>query len=122
MQLRNSVFRITGIVVVTSSLLWLLFIGWSIYASYGDCQGGLSPQPSRGCGYVLHLALYVWGDSYYVLYGVVALVIGLVLFFLSKLKRLRPESAFCGAAGVIQASEAHSNSIGIGACRNPQRG
>lgn len=79
--------RITGTLVVVLSLLWLLFVGWSIYVGYANCKGGFGPHPSQGCGYVLHLALYVWGDSYLILYGIIALAAGLALFFLSRVSR-----------------------------------
>jgi hypothetical protein len=84
----KAILKAVGVVLLVFGILILCLVGFSIYLAQGDCEGGLSPQPPQGCGYVLHLALYVWGDSYLILYGVVAIAIGLVILVFGRPRRL----------------------------------
>ncbi len=50
-----------GILVLAFGALITASVVWDILFTQGLCQGGLSPQPIQGCGYVPEMVLFHWG-------------------------------------------------------------
>jgi hypothetical protein len=80
----KGILRAIGVVLVVAGVLLLCLVGFSIYLAQQNCEGGLSPQPPQGCGYVIHLAFYVWGESYSILYAIIALALGLAVLVFAR--------------------------------------
>jgi hypothetical protein len=55
---------VAGIALLVIALFLFVSV-WIFGVSFtqSSCQGGESPVPAQGCGYVPYLVLYVWGES-----------------------------------------------------------
>lgn len=69
-----------GILLAVFGLLWMGSV-WILGVSFtqSQCNGGLSPQPVQGCGYVPYLVLYVWGWNSSLAEGFLVALIGSVI-------------------------------------------
>lgn len=80
--------------VALSVIALFLFVSvWVFGVSFtqSSCQGGESPVPVQGCGYVPYLVLYVWGESATLPLAIVISIIGsmLLLFRLFAFRDFR---------------------------------
>jgi uncharacterized membrane protein HdeD (DUF308 family) len=80
----SNVFTFIGVILAGAGLLTLALAAFNIYVSEYDCPRGGSPHPVQGCGYVLHLALYVWGDLSLLVYGFAALALGVASIVVAR--------------------------------------
>ncbi|MDG7002080.1 MAG: hypothetical protein JRN15_23510 [Nitrososphaerota archaeon] len=69
-----------GILLATIGCLWIASV-WIVGVSFTQslCNGGLSPQPDQGCGYIPYLVLYVWGENSSLQEGFLLALIGSVI-------------------------------------------
>ena len=75
-----------GVLATTSVLLEIPF-------TQSICEGGGSPQPAQGCGYIPQLVLFVWGDYTALVYGLYLIYAGSALLVLRWLVQMRPKLA-----------------------------
>jgi hypothetical protein len=52
-----------GVVLATLGVLATASVVWTILFTQSLCQGGSSPQPVQGCGYVPQLVMFNWGPN-----------------------------------------------------------
>lgn len=52
-----------GILLLGVGMLVSASAVWEVAFTQGLCQGGSSPQPVQGCGYVPELVMFQWGPN-----------------------------------------------------------
>lgn len=90
----RKVFGIAGAMLIASGLLALAFVGFVFFTTYQTCQGGNSPQPDQGCGYILNPAFWL-GDPLdaTLTFGFVAVTLGIfcsIVALASRFVRSQP--------------------------------
>lgn len=73
----SKLFRSFGTILLIMGVLFLLLVSFEIGLNTYDCQGGVSPVPAQGCGYVPNLVLFAY--NYYSM-----LVVGMWLVYIGS--------------------------------------
>jgi hypothetical protein len=62
-QTLSKVSRYLGILLLAVGILGITWVPLDIRMNQTDCEGGLSPVPSQGCGYVPQLVMFGEGPA-----------------------------------------------------------
>jgi hypothetical protein len=76
--------RYLGILLLALGMLVTAYAVYNIISTQDACEGGLSPRPAQGCGYVPELVMFHWSpnDQYpiiilglYIMYAGIAVLV-----------------------------------------------
>jgi hypothetical protein len=88
-QVSNKTFTLLGVMLLAVGSSALALAGFSVYMTEQACQGGNSPVPDQGCGYIFNPAF--WQDTpqqSWLTYGPVAIALGIISLIAARLESL----------------------------------
>jgi hypothetical protein len=79
-----------GIVLLAFGIVATASILFEIPLTQNLCEGGLSPVPAQGCGYIPQLVLFVWGYYPALVYGLYSIYAGCAVLLVRWLAQVWP--------------------------------
>ena len=88
--LLSKVSLYVGIALLALGVLTTAAVLFEVNLNQTDCEGGLSPVPTQGCGYVPQLVLFVWGEYPGLVDGLYLIYLGCAVLVVRWLVQIRP--------------------------------